>query len=124
MAFSTQFVIGTGGGGGGGGSVETIPVGPLTFRGSDVIVPITSVNAGAGAYIVLTGHLIPSSNTVSARPHLEMGGAVYTVPNETLTGAGSPGIGGFFTGDVNVQLKSRHTSADSTFTGTLHIVRV
>lgn len=123
MAFGTEFVMGAGGGGGGGGSVETIPVGPLTFRGLNVIVPIASVSAGAGAYIVLTGHLKPSSNTQSARPHLEMGGTAYTVPNETLTGAGSPGIGGFFAGDVNVQLRSRHSSADSTFTGTLHIVR-
>lgn len=121
MAFSTEFVMGAGGG------VEEIPVSMSGGGGtssSPVAHPLATVDAGDGAVILVIGMLVPASTSTSSRPHLQIGSYTHSEPNAYLTGPTGVGIGGLFTGVVQISIISRFTVGTSTFDGTVYVTRV
>ena len=121
MAFTTEFVMGAG-----GAEVEEIPVSMSGSGGaasSPTVYPLATVDAGDGATIVLTGTLNPGSTSTNGRPHVRIGTLVHSDPSPLLIGPGAVGVGGFFTGVVDVSVLSR-TLAVSSFTGTVYVTRV
>lgn len=110
MAFSTEFVMGAG-----GADVEEIPV---SMSGSGTTTyPLTTVNAGTGAWVWVDGALNAPNTTPTSLPQLQVGNRGYTL------GQGRAGGGGYFTGTVNVAILSR-TFSVTTFTGTVYVTRV
>ena len=120
MAFTTEFVMGA------GGSVEEIPVSMSGSGGSSsnpTAHPLTTVDAGDGATIVLTGTLDPASTSTNGRPHVQIGTLIHSDPSPFLIGPGAVGVGGFFTGVVDVSVLSR-TLTTTSFTGTVYVARL
>ena len=118
MAFTTEFVIGAGGG------VEEIPV-SMSGAGNGVTYPLTTVNAGDGAVILVVGTMVPASTTSSSRPHLQIGTYTHSDPSTYLTGPTGIGVGGLFTGSVQIAVLSRTTiTTPTTFTGTVYVARL
>ena len=117
MAFSTEFVMGAG-----GAEVEEIPV-SMSGGGNGTVYPLTTVDAGDGALVLVLGTMDPASTNTSLRPHLQIGPHTHTSPYEQLTGPEGAVIGTFATGTVEVSILSRYVSTTS-FTGTVYVARV
>lgn len=118
MAFTTEFVMGAGGG------VEEIPVSMSGGGGgpsSPTAYPLTTVDAGDGAFIAVGGTM----STTSLNPaHLDIGGIAFADARVLLTGpAVIPRPAGYVTGTVSVAVLSRNSSA-TTFTGTVYVYRL
>lgn len=111
MAFSTEFVMGAG-----GAEVEEIPV-SMNGGGSGTVYPLTTVDAGDGAWVWAEGAISPGSAALTTAPHLRVGSRVYTAIGDRTGG------GGYFTGTVQVDILNRHFST-TTFTGTVYVTRV
>lgn len=111
MAFTTEFVMGA------GGSVEEIPV-SMSGAGNGTVHPLTTVNAGAGAWVWVEGALSAGSGAASTSPILNVGDRPYAV-----NGARAGG-GGYFTGAVAVTIQSRSSVSATTFTGTVYVTRM
>lgn len=111
MAFTTQFVMGAG-----GVEVEEIPV-SMSGSGSGNVYPLTTVNAGTGAWVWVDGALSPASTGSSNAPELAVGSRNYRVNGDRAGG------GGHFTGTVNIAIHSR-ASGTTTFSGTVYVIRV
>ncbi|MGW8593244.1 hypothetical protein ACWGLC_16255 [Dietzia sp. NPDC055877] len=115
MAFTTEFVMGAGGG------VEEIPV-SMSGGGAGTVYPLTTVDAGAGAFILVSGAMT-GSTFESQRPHLQIGTHTHTDPRLYLTGPNGLGIWAKATGTVQVAVLSRVTST-TTLTGTVYVSRL
>lgn len=118
MAFTTEFVMGTGGAG--GAEVEEIPVSMSGAGGNSsnpTVYPLTTVSAGAGAWVWAEGALSPGATGLSAAPQLWVGDRAYTVTGNRAGG------GGWFTGTVEVSVRSR-SSSTTTLTGAVYVTRV
>lgn len=116
MAFTTEFVMGAGG----AVEVEEIPVSMSGGGGSaagPTVYPLTTVNAGTGAWVWVDGALNAPATTQTGLPQLQVGNRVYTL------GMDRAGGGGYFTGTVNVAIRSR-TFAPTSFTGKVYVTRV
>lgn len=108
MAFTTEFILGAGGG------VEEIPV---SMSGSgNTTYPLTTVNAGTGAWVWVDGAISPGSQGAVSAPQLHVGNRTY-MPIGARAGGG-----GYFTGTVEVSISSRSFNTTS-FTGTVYITR-
>ena len=112
MAFTTEFVMGAGG----AVEVEEIPV-SMSGGGSGNVYPLTTVDAGTGAWVWVEGALDPAATTLSGIPHLQVGSRTYPGIGDRIGG------GGYFTGTVNVSMLSR-TFASTTFTGKVYVTRM
>ena len=120
MALELGPVIGSIGGGGG---VEEIPV-SMSGEGTNTVYPLTTVDAGDGSFIVVTGLMVPTSTSIPQRPHLHIGSYVHTEPHIHLQGdAEGLRICAFVTGTVEVSVMSRRAIGVSTFDGTVRVVR-
>lgn len=120
MAFTTEFVLGA------GGTVEEIPVSMNGGGGgssSPTVYPLTTVDAGDGAIVLVAGTMVPGSTIANIRPHLQVGAHTHQEPHTYLTGPTGLGIGVRATGSVQVEVLSR-TSGATTFTGTVYVVRM
>lgn len=106
----------------GGGGVEEIPV-SMSGGGSGTVYPLTTVDAGDGAIVLVSGTMDPGNSTRVYSPHLQIGPYTHESPHEILTGPAGPGIGMFVTGTVEVSILSRHLSTTS-FTGTVYVARL
>lgn len=106
----------------GGGGVEEIPV-SMSGGGNGKLYPLTTVDAGDGAIILVVGTLDGAWSTSNNRPHLQIGNLTSTGPSETLIGPEGLGIGGRFTGSVTIAILSRY-SFDTTFTGVVRVIYV
>lgn len=111
MAFSTEFVMGAG-----GAQVEEVPV-SMNGGGTGTAYPLTTVNAGTGAWVWVEGALVPPSTTSNSSPQLQVGSRTYPGIGDRIGG------GGYFTGTVNVSVLSRTFSA-TTFTGKVYVTRM
>lgn len=118
MAFSTEFVMGAGG----SVEVEEIPV-SMSGSGNGTMYPLTTVDAGGGAWIVITGMMVPAG-TGNSRPYLHVGSEVCDSPHAVLTGSANLGIGALATGTVAISIQSRALAGTTTFTGKVHVVRL
>lgn len=111
MAFSTEFVMGAG-----GAEVEEIPV-SASGVGNPVTYPLTTVNAGNGAWIWVDGTLSIGTSVMANAPQLHIGDRYYGVFGPRA------GCGGYFTGSVPIRMISR-SNYTSTFSGTVYVTRV
>lgn len=118
MAFSTEFVMGAG-----GVEVEEIPV-SMSGGGNGTVYPLTTVDAGDGALILVIGMLAPANTSTSSRPHLQIGSYTHSEPNAYLNGPTGMGVGGLFTGVVQISIISRYVIGTSTFDGTVYVTRM
>lgn len=121
MTLSLGPVIGTLGGG-----VEEIPVSMSGGGGSGpspTVYPLTTVDAGDGAVVLVLGTMDPGSASLYNRPHLQIGSYTFESPHEQLTGPAGPGIGVFVTGTVEISILSRVNSTTS-FTGTVYVAHL
>ena len=109
MAFTTEFVMGA------GGSVEEIPV-SMSGNGTNTY-PLTTVDAGDGAWVWVDGDLNPGAGGSVTSPQLQVGNLIYAVNGDRAGG------GGYFTGTVQIDIRSR-TSGTTTFDGTVYVIRV
>lgn len=116
MAFTTEFVMGA------GGAVEEIPV-SMSGGGSGTVYPLTTVDAGTGAIVLVVGTMTPGSTLNAGRPHLQIGSHTHQEPHVQLSGPAGLGIGVRVTGSVQVAVLSRST-ATTTFTGTVYVARL
>lgn len=117
MAFSTEFVMGAGGG------VEEIPV-SMSGGGIGSTYPLTTVDAGGGAIVVVAGKMSPGSTTDRNRPQLRIGSYTHAEPHTVLVGQPPGGmIGGTFTGTVSISVLSRSGTA-TTFSGKVYVARL
>lgn len=114
MAFTTQFVMGAG-----GAEVEEIPV-SMSGTGNGTVHSLTTVDAGAGAIVVVAGTLASSSTT---KPDLHIGSSVYASPVTHLTGP-QFGVVDKFTGSIAVSIRTRSGVGTTTFNGTVYVVRM
>lgn len=106
----------------GGAQVEEIPV-SMNGGGSGTVYPLTTVDAGAGAFIAVGGTLSTSSFD-AYRAYLRVGTLTFESASILLTGPSAiPRPGGYFTGIVQVAILSRTSSATS-FTGTVYVARL
>ena len=112
MAFSTEFVMGAGG----AVEVEEIPV-SMNGGGNGTVYPLTTVNAGAGAWVWTEGAITAPNITGAGLPQLQVGDRIYTLGQDRAGG------GGYFTGTVNVAIRSR-TFASTTFDGKVYVTRM
>ena len=117
MAFTTEFVMGAG-----GAEVEEIPV-SMSGGGNGVTYPLTTVDAGDGAVVLVLGTLDPGSTLVGSRPHLQIGSYTHESPHIELTGPAEFGFGVVVTGTVEVSILSRGSNTTS-FTGTVYAARL
>ena len=108
MAFSTEFVMGAG-----GAEVEEIPV-SMSGGGSGTVYPLTTVNAGTGAWVWVEGE-----KTGSGAPTLTVGANSYAVGGGTTRAGG----GGYFIGNVACSITTSGF-ATTTFDGTVYVTRV
>ena len=111
MAFTTEFVMGAG-----GAQVEEIPV-SMSGSGVGTVYPLTTVDAGDGAWVWVDGALSAGAGSSTSSPILNVGDRPYSV-----NGARAGG-GGYFTGAVTVAIQSRNFST-TTFTGTVYVTRM
>ena len=121
MAFTTEFVMGAG-----GAEVEEIPVSMSGSGGSSsspVAYPLTTVDAGDGAIVLVLGTLDPGSTLAGSRPHLQIGSHTHESPHTELTGPAEFGFGVVVTGTVEVSILSRGNNTTS-FTGTVYVARL
>ena len=107
MAFTTEFVMGAGGG------VEEIPV-SMSGGGSGTVYPLTTVNAGSGAWVWVEGEKAQGGTAT-----LTVGAKSYAV----TTPAGRLGGGGYFTGNVAISITTGGFTT-VTFTGKVYVTRV
>lgn len=115
MAFTTEFVMGAG-----GAEVEEIPVSMSGGGGSTsnpTVYPLTTVNAGTGAWIWVDGTLAVPTTQLSTLPQLQVGNRVYTLVGDRAGG------GGYFTGTVQVSVLSR-VFGTTTVTGKVYVTRL
>lgn len=106
----------------GGTSVDEIPV-SMNGGGSGTVYPLTTVNAGPGAFIAVGGTLSTSSFD-AYKAYLRVGTLTFENANILLTSLSAiPRPGGYFTGIVQVAIVSRTSSATS-FTGTVYVARL
>ena len=117
MAFTTEFVMGAG-----GAEVEEIPV-SMSGGGNGTVYPLTTVDAGAGAIVLVLGTMNPAFTTTVGRPHLQIGSYTHQSPHTELTGPAGTGLGMVVTGTVEVSILSR-VNAATTFDGTVYVARV
>ena len=121
MAFTTEFVMGAG-----GAEVEEIPVSMSGGGGSassPTVYPLTTVNAGTGAIVLVVGTMTPGSTLTAGRPHLRIGSHTHEEPHAQLSGPAGLGIGVRVTGSVQVAVLSRSVGATS-FTGMVYVARL
>ena len=121
MAFTTEFVMGAG-----GAEVEEIPVsmsGGGGIASNPTAYPLTTVDAGDGAVILVIGTMDPGSTSSAYRPHLQIGSYTHVSPHTELTGPAGTGIGMVVTGTVEVSILSR-TTVTTSFTGTVYAARL
>ena len=116
MAFTTEFVMGAGGG------VEEIPV-SMSGGGNGTVYPLTTVDAGDGAIVLVLGTLDPGSTLSGSRPHLQIGSHTHESPHIELTGPAEFGFGVVVTGTVEVSILSRGNNTTS-FTGTVYVAHL
>lgn len=110
----------------GGAQLEEIPVSMSGGGGSSsspTVYPLTTVEAGAGAFILVAGTMAGGSNYEVQRPHLQIGTHTNTDPRNQLTGPDGLGAWAKATGTVQVAVLSRTTST-TTFTGTVYVARL
>ena len=117
MAFTTEFVMGAG-----GAEVEEIPV-SMNGGGNGTVYPLTTVNAGTGAIVLVVGTMTPGSTLTAGRPHLRIGSHTHEEPHAQLSGPAGLGIGVRVTGSVQVAVLSRSVGATS-FTGMVYVARL
>ena len=101
----------------GGGGVEEIPV-SMSGGGSGTVYPLTTVDAGDGAVVLVLGTMGGPAGSNGA--HLQIGSYTSESPHVQLTGPEEPGIGMVVTGTVEVSILSRSTLTTS-FTGTVYV---
>ena len=116
MAFTTDFVMGA------GGSVEEIPV-SMSGGGNGTVYPLTTIDAGSGAIILLLGTLTTNQSSASYVPHLRIGALTHQDPRLYLTGPTATGIGVRAEGEVQISILSR-VSSTTTFSGTVYVARL
>lgn len=109
MAFTTEFVMGA------GGTVEEIPVSMSGY--GTTTYPLTTVNAGTGAWVWVDGDLSPGAGGTATAPQLQVGNLIYAVNGDRAGG------GGYFTGTVQIDIRSRNFSP-TTFDGTVYVTRM
>lgn len=106
MAFSTQFVASA------GGTVEEIAV-SNSGNGFGNSLPLTTVNAGTGAWVWVDGSKNGSAfDLVVAQKKYEIKSA-----------SSRAGGGGHFTGSVAVSMVTQSGST-ATFSGTVYVIRI
>ena len=123
MALELGPVIGSIGGGGG---VEEIPVSMSGGGGTTsgpTVYPLTTVDAGDGAIVLVLGTMDPASTGGSFRPHLQIGSYTHQEPHTYLTGPTGSGVGVMATGSVQIAVLSRD-SRSTTFDGTVYVARL
>lgn len=106
--------------------MEEIPVSMSGGGGSSsspTVYPLTTVDAGAGAFILVAGTMAGGSTYEVQRPHLQIGIHINTDPRTQLTGPDGLGAWAKATGTVQVAILSRTSSATS-FTGTVYVARL
>ena len=103
----------------GGGGVEEIPV-SMSGSGSGTVYPLTTVDAGDGAIVLVLGTMDTVSTSAASRPHLQIGSYTHESPHTELTGPAKPGIGMIVTGTVEVSILLR-SALTSSFTGTVYV---
>ena len=104
----------------GGAQLEEIPV-SMSGPGSDEDYPLTTVDAGDGAAIVVIGTMEPGHTSSTSRPHLLMGSYTHEEPYPFLTGPEGIGVGGFFTGTIEIIVCSRSRLNVTTFDGIVYV---
>lgn len=107
MAFTTEFVMGA------GGSVEEIPV-SMSGSGSNTVHPLTTVDAGSGAWVWVDGE-----KTGSVTFTLTVGAKRYGGSSGTTRAGG----GGYFTGNVECSITTSGFNT-TTFSGKVYVTRV
>lgn len=117
MAFTTEFVMGAG-----GAEVEEIPV-SMSGGGVNTTYPLTTVDAGDGAVVLVLGTMNPGNTTSTLRPHLQIGSVTHGEPHTYLTGPTGPGVGIWAMGSAQIAILSR-SSASTTFDGTVYVIRM
>lgn len=117
MAFTTEFVMGAG-----GAEVEEIPV-SMSGGGNGTVYPLTTVDAGDGAVVLVLGTMDAGNTGILYRPHLQIGSYTHESPHTQLTGPAETGIGMVVTGTVEMSILSRVGSTTS-FTGTVYVARL
>lgn len=111
MAFTTEFVMGAG-----GAEIEEIPV-SMSGGGHGNVYPLTTVDAGAGAWVWVSGTINSASTGSAGAPQIQVGPHLFTVPYSPAAG------GGYVTGSAAVAIVSRHFNT-TTFTGTVYVYRL
>ena len=106
----------------GGGGVEEIPV-SMSGGGNGTVYPLTTVDVGDGAIVLVLGTMDPASTGGSFRPHLQIGSYTHQEPHTYLTGPTGPGVGVMATGSVQIAVLSRD-SRSTTFDGTVYVARL
>ena len=119
MALELGPVIGTIGGGGG---IEEIPV-SMSGSGSGTVYPLTTVDAGDGAIVLVSGTMDTANTGAANRPHLKIGSYTNESPHAALTGPEKPGIGMVVTGTVEVSILSRFY-LETSFAGTVYVAHL
>lgn len=109
MAFTTEFVMGAGG----AVEVEEIPV-SMTGSGSGNVHPLTTVNAGTGAWVWIIGEKTGTPTTT-----LNVGAKSYNIAGGTTRAEGV----GHFTGNVAISVTTSGLS-QVTVTGTVYVARM
>ena len=108
MAFTTEFVMGAG-----GAEVEEIPV-SMSGGGAGNVYPLTTVDAGAGAWVWVEGEKVGNS------------ACTLTVGGKSYAGASAPtraGGGGYFIGNVACSVTTIGFS-NVTFSGKVYVTRM
>lgn len=100
----------------GGAQAVEIPV-AMFGRGSGNVHPMTTVDAGAGAWVWVDGALDPGNGTsATGSPQLQVGDHVYAVNGSRAGG------GGHFTGTVAIAVTTRANLSDTSFSGTVYVI--
>ena len=122
MAFTTEFVMGAG-----GAEVEEIPV-SMSGGGNGTVYPLTTIDAGDGAMVTVTGTFSDSGGTVSnssTRPHLKIGsGFTHDYPHAAFSSGTGGAVVAVVSGPVTVSILTRAAFGTTTFSGTVYVARV
>lgn len=102
----------------GGGRLKEVPV--SMSGGGERTYPLTTIDAGAGALIVVTGVMSAGSTSATSRPHVQIGAYTDQEPHLALTGT-ARGIVSHQSGTVAVSIVHRHIYSSTTFTGTVYV---